>query len=211
MRVVDEHERVVRVGQVADLGERRDVAVHREDPVGHDDPSAGTGCRDELRLEVGQVAVLVAEPLRLREPDAVDDRRVVELVADDRVVGAEEHLEHAAVRVEARREEDRVVVAQERRHPALELEVQLLRAADEPHAREAVAPLVETAVRGLDDARVVREPEVVVGAEVQHLAPGDLDLRGLRAVDAALALGEAGGLDLVEFGAKLVANRSVHV
>ena len=44
-----------------------------------------------------------------------------------------------------------------------------------------------------------------------YLGPGDLDLRGLRAVDAALALGEARGLDLVEFGAKLVANRSVHV
>jgi hypothetical protein len=30
-------------------------------------------------------------------------------------------------------------------------------------------------------------------------------------MDAALALREARGLDLVEFGAKLLANRSIHV
>ena len=36
VRVVDEHQRAELVGQVADLGERRDVAVHREHAVGDD-------------------------------------------------------------------------------------------------------------------------------------------------------------------------------
>jgi hypothetical protein len=101
---------------------------------------------------------------------------VVELVADDRVIGPEEHLEDAAVRVEARREEDGVVVAEKLRDAPLEFEVQFLRAADEPHACKPVAPLVESPMRRRNDARVVRQAEVVVRAEVQHLASGDLDL-----------------------------------
>ena len=57
----------------------------------------------------------VAEPLRLREADAVDDARVVELVGDHRVLLAEQHLEQAAVRVEARRVQDRVLRPEELR------------------------------------------------------------------------------------------------
>ena len=47
-------------------------------------------------------------------------RRVVQLVADDRVLGAEEDLEDAAVGVEARQVEDRRLHPEEVRDPALE-------------------------------------------------------------------------------------------
>ena len=63
---------------------------------------------------------------------------------------------------------------EELRHAALELEVQLLGAADEPHARHAVAPLVEARSAAATMRGWFGEAEVVVGAEVQHLAPGDL-------------------------------------
>ena len=43
VRVVDHHERVVLLGEVADLAEPRDVAVHREDAVGRDQPEARVG------------------------------------------------------------------------------------------------------------------------------------------------------------------------
>ena len=95
----------------------------------------------QLGLEVAHVDVLVDEALRLAQPHAVDDRGVVELVGEDRVVRAEQRLEDAAVRVEAGRVEDRVLHAEERGDPLLELAVQRLRAADEAHAREPVAPL----------------------------------------------------------------------
>jgi len=39
-------------------------------------------------VEVGEIEMLVAISLRLREANAIDDRRVVELVRDDGVVSA---------------------------------------------------------------------------------------------------------------------------
>ena len=119
--VVDHHERAVALGEVADPGEVGDVAVHREDAVGRDHPGVRAGRLLEARLELVEVAVRVAQPLRLAEPDPVDDRGVVERVGDDRVVGAEQRLEETAVGVEARAEEDRVLGAEERREPLLEL------------------------------------------------------------------------------------------
>jgi hypothetical protein len=72
-------------------------------------------------LEGGHVAVGVAVPLGLAEPDAVDDRGVVERVGDDRVLLAEQGLEEPAVGVEGRAVEDRVLGADEGRDAPLEL------------------------------------------------------------------------------------------
>ena len=44
---------------------------------------------------------------------------------------------------------------------------------------------------GADQAGIVGQAEVVVGAEIQHLAPGDGDARALRALDDALVLPES--------------------
>lgn len=172
VRVVDHHHGVVPLGQVADLGERGDVAVHREDAVGDDELAAGAalGRLLELLLQVGHVAVGVAEAAGLGEADAVDDRGVVEGVGDDGVLGAEDRLEDAAVGVEAGGVEDRVLLAEEGREAGLQLLVHLLRAADEADGRHAVAPAVERRVGGGDDLGVVGQAQVVVGAEVQDLA-----------------------------------------
>ena len=62
-------------------------------------PAASASC--SLRLQIGHVVVAVAEALRLAQADAVDDAGVVQLVADDRVLLAEQRLEQAAVGVEA--------------------------------------------------------------------------------------------------------------
>ena len=190
----------VLLGQVADLGEGRDVAVHREDAVGDDQAEAAGSRLLELRLEVGHVGVRVDEALRLAQADAVDDRGVVELVGDDRVVGSEERLEDAAVRVEAGRVEDRVLHPEEGGDPLLELQVQGLGAADEAHARHPVAPLVERAVGRLQQLRMAGEAEVVVGAEVEDgvLPALDADLRPLLAEDGPLLLEEPLLADLLQ-------------
>lgn len=163
----------------------------------------------ELLLQVVHVAVGVAEPLGLGEADAVDDGGVVEGVGDDRVLRTEDGLEHAAVGVEAGGVEDRVLLAEERREPLLQLLVDLLRAADEADRGHPVAPAVQCLVGGGDHLGVVGEAQVVVGAEVEHLTGaatgGDGDGRGLRGADHALGLVESGGLDLVEGRAHVVA------
>ena len=170
VRVVDHDEGVVAIGECADLVERGEIAVHREHTVGDDEAVAGIACLDEPGLELGHVAVGVAKPLRLAQAYAVDDRGVVEGIADDGVAFVQKRLEDAAVGVEAGAEQHCVLRAEERREPQLEVAVDRLRAADEAHGGHAVAPRIEGVVRRSDHARIVSEAEVVVGAQVEDVS-----------------------------------------
>jgi hypothetical protein len=66
MAVVDHHQGIVALGEVANAGEVGDDAVHREHPVGGDQPKARVMRLLEPGLEVGHVVVGVAQPARLR-------------------------------------------------------------------------------------------------------------------------------------------------
>ena len=204
--------RPVTIGQVADLLEGCDVAVHREHAVGHDHAEAGGGRLAQLRLQVGHVRVLVEVALRLAQAHAVDDRGVVQLVGEDGVFRAEQGLEHAAVRVEAGGVEDGVLHAEEGGQPLLQLAVQGLGPADETHARHPEAPLVEGRVGGPQQLGVARQAEVVVRAEVQD-RPGaslDPDLGPLGTQQRPLFLEEALLFDALELGGEELAEGCVH-
>ena len=191
---VDVHHRVVLLGQRGDLVQRGDEAVHRERAIGGDqlDPCAGSIGGLQLRFQVGHVAVGVAEALGLAQADAVDDRGVVECVGDDRVVLAQQRLVQAAVGIEAGGVEDGVLGAEELRDLRFQLLVQVLRAADEAHAGHAEAVGIQRLLGGGDYLGVIRQAQVVVGAEVEHLAPTlQLDLGRLRRNDDALGLEQA--------------------
>ncbi len=91
--VVDHHGRAERLGRLDDPGQRRDVAVHREDAVGHDEdeavlavaaPGPSAAPREDL-AQRGHVTVRVDLSRRLRQAHAVDDRGVVERVRHDQV------------------------------------------------------------------------------------------------------------------------------
>ena len=213
VRIVDHHQRVVRVGEIADRSQIGDDAVHREHAVGRDQLEARAGGvgLGELRFEIRHVVVAIAVALRLAEPDAVDDARVIQFVADDGVLFAQQRLEQPAVRVEAARVEDGVVGAEERGERRFERRVHALRAADEAHRRHPVAVPVETVARGGDEPRIVGESEVVVGAEIDDRgAARELDLRRLRRADDALLLVEAVGANLIEHAAQMSEVGVVH-
>ena len=171
MGIVDHHHRVVAVSELANRHEIGDHTVHREHAVGGDQPVASVARLLQPLFQLRHVVVVIAKPSRLAEPYAVDDGRVVEGIADHAVLLVEDRLEEAAVRVEARRVEDRVLGAEEPADLALELAVHGLGAADEPHRRHAVPVGGEGAAAGLDQCRMVGESEVVVGAEVHHRPP----------------------------------------
>src|SRR5258705_3792038 len=103
VRVVYHDERAVAIRQVADRLERREAPVHREHTVRRDHARARAGGIPQALFELGEVRIPVALAHRLREPDAVDDARVVERVADDDILLAEDGLEQPAVRIEAGR------------------------------------------------------------------------------------------------------------
>jgi hypothetical protein len=109
----------------------------------------------------------------LAQADAVDDGGVVEFVADDRVLLAQQRFEQAAVGVERGGVQDGVLGAEETRQARLQRLVQVLRAADETHRTQAVAVGAQGLVRGRHHLRVGRQAEVVVGAQVEHLAACD--------------------------------------
>ena len=211
VRVVDHHHGVVALGELADLTQRRHVAVHREHAVGRDEPPPGAGSLLQQLLEVRHVAVAVPVALCGAEPDAVDDGGVVELVARYRVLLVEQGLEQPSVGVEARRVKDRVLGPKELRHSLLEVLVDLLGAADEAHACHPVAPPVQRLPGSGHHPRVVGEPEVVVGAQVEDLAAvGDGHRRLLGRDDHPLGLVEPLGPDLLELSAQLVADLFEH-
>src|SRR5205814_11420 len=158
--------------------DQRDVAVHREDSVAdHEDllrPAVGLL---ERPFEVAHVRVAVDDPLRLREPDAVDDAAVVELVRQDRVALPRELRDEARVPGEAAHVEQGGLAALEAGDPPLQLLVQVHVPRDRAHAAAARPVGLDGLPRGPFDLRMVREVQVVVRAEHDHglavdLAPG---------------------------------------
>ncbi len=93
MRIVDHDHCAVAFGQIAYGVEASEVAVHREDAVGGNHAQAFLGCRLESLFERRHVAVRIAVTLGLAKTYAVDDRRVVQGVGNDRVFFAEERFE----------------------------------------------------------------------------------------------------------------------
>jgi hypothetical protein len=101
VRIVHHHQRAVLIGEIADRSQVRNVTIHREHAVRRDHFEPAVRRLLQLRREVGHVVVQITEPLRFAEADAVDDAGVVQLVRNDRVLGAQQRLEQPAVRVKA--------------------------------------------------------------------------------------------------------------
>ena len=209
--LVDHHQGVVLLREVADLVHRGDVAVHGEDAVGDDDAeAAGLGLL-ELGLEVRHVGVGVTETLGLAKADAVDDGGVVQGVGDDGILGGQERLEHAAVGVEAGRIEDGVIGMEIVGDGFLEFLVDVLGTADEADGGHAVAARIDRFLGGLREPGAVGEAEIVVGAEVQGLAAVlEGDLGALGRGDVAFSLVKTGLLDGFQFVLEVLLEFSVH-
>ena len=131
--VIDVDDRVVLLGQLDDLRQLGDVAVHAEHAIGDDeDGPVRIGFADLPQGLAQGVHIGVREDLaaRLRQADAVDDARVIEGVGHDRGALGREDRDDAGVAGEARLErEDRLDVL-EGRQARLELLVQPHRAGD---------------------------------------------------------------------------------
>ena len=123
--------------------------------------------------------MLVSVLFGLAEADAVDDGGVVELVREDGVLGAEDLLEEARVRVEAAGVQDCVLAAVELGNLALEVlqqneihfmrgellekgsvpyRVDILRATDETHGTQARSVASERGDGGVDYFGVALKP-----------------------------------------------------
>ena len=95
------------------------MSVHREYAVRCNEPEPGVGSSPKLRLEISHVGTCVAKPPGLAEPYAVYDRRVIERVRNNCILGSEDGLEQAGVCVEAAGIQDCVLEPKECREPCL--------------------------------------------------------------------------------------------
>ncbi len=196
MRLVDEQPRAVLARELDDLRERREIAVHREDRVGRDQPPPLAAVAAQAPREVLGVEVPVDADARSREPAAVDDRGVVERVGEHGVAGAGERPDRAEVREVAGAEQDAVFAAFESRQALLQAPVDRHRPGHKPRCAGADAPAHRGLRRCLAHARIVGEAEVVVRAQQQHRLAVEQHARSLRPEDRAQAAAQAEPLDL---------------
>ena len=134
VRVIDHHDGAIFFGEVAERGQRADVAVHGEDAVGDQQPLAGL-VLDAGQLLFGVGGVLVAKTRILardrRAPSMM--RGVVQLVGDDEVFFAEHRRDRAGIGGEAGLKDHAGFDVLEARDLLFQLHVDLHGAGDSAH------------------------------------------------------------------------------
>ena len=208
--LVNHNHRVILVGQSADLVQRGGIAVHREDSVRHDDAETLSLRTLQAILQLRHVGVGIAVTYRLAQTYAVDDRGVVQSIRDDGVLLRQQRLENTAVGIEARGVENRILGTEVVRYGLLKLLVYILTSADETYRRHSEAARIHRTLRRLDKTRIVRQPKIVVGAEIEYLLARYVDLGALRRADHPFVLVEAGSLDVGQLLAEVFPDLSVH-
>ena len=178
--IVDHQHRPVPFAHAGEVRHRREVALHREDGVGHHEPAAGVD-RAECPFQVGHVGMPVDDDPRAREPAPVDDARVVQLVREDGVLTPGQRRDRAGVGQVAGREDDRVLASFQPGQRRLEAPVRFAGARHEPGGTAARSPPSGRGRSRPAQARIGGEPQVVVGAELDHLPAPQDDLRPLGA------------------------------
>ena len=196
--LVHHHHGVVALGQLHHLPQRRDVPVHAEDRFGDDELPRVGGRIFQQALQVLHVAVAVHRHRRPREPAAVDDAGMVQLVAEDQVVFLHQRGDDSHVGLVSAVEHQRRFGSLETRDAPLQLLVRGHVARDQPGRSRAAAVAVQRLPGGFLQRGMVGEPQVVVGGEVQHLPPVEADGGVLLAVDDLQLPVEVPALELLQ-------------
>ena len=153
-----------------ELRQRADVAVHGENAVGDQQLVAGL-VLDFIQQLFGVRHILVAEDFDLgaREPRAVDDAGVVQLVGDDEILFAQDRRHRARIRGKSGLEDHAGFDVLEARDLFFQLHVDLHGAGNGAHRARADAVLARRLQRGFAQLGVRRQPEIVVRREIDDL------------------------------------------
>ena len=195
MHFVDVGHRVVALGEIADLLDRRDVAVHRVEAFEHDELVALVAGGAQQLFEVGHVVVAEDHALRRGAAHALDHRVVVERVRQDQAIGDEvgDRRDRRQVRYPAGGEDQCAVLVVEIGEFRLELDQRMAGAGDVAGAAGADAVLGGGLAESGDHLGVPAHAEIVVGApdrDVFGSACAAMPARRREVLGAAFEIGE---------------------
>ena len=120
MRLVHHQQRLKPLGYLHQRSERREVAIHREDRLGHNHRKLLAPVLGKERLERRHIAMRVDMLAGTAEPNAIDDARMVERIGEDRVALLQQRPEQPRIGRVTRREEQRRLLARPGRQTALQ-------------------------------------------------------------------------------------------
>ena len=167
MDLVDIGHRAIFLRHGDDLGDRRDVAVHRIEALEHDQLGAlAIGSAASSCFEMGDVVVTPDLLVAARAPDALDHRIVVERVGEDEAIRqqAGDGRDAGEIGDPARGEDERRLLAVQIGELALQHDDRMMGAGNVAGAAGAGAVGARRLDARLDDVGVDAHAEIVVRA-----------------------------------------------
>ncbi len=209
MTIIHHHKRTIFPGQRGDLWQLCQIAIHRKHAIrsNQDEPRPPGPRGVQLRLQIGHVGIGIAKAPRLAQADAVDDAGMVQRIGNHRIIRPQKRLEQAAIGIETGGEKDGIIGAKIGGQPFLQHPVNILRAADEADAGHAIAMIMHRRLGSGHQPRIIGQTKVIVGAKVQHVAPGHLHMRALRPGNQAFPFGQPVPFDPGQDGPDVIQKR----
>ena len=187
MCLIDHQPGAVALFQLDQLRQVGDVAVHRVQTLDDDERvAAGAPVRAQQALQMLEVVVAERECLGVRQLDAGEQAVVGELVVENEIVGIEQRADGRDVGGVAADEGDGGLGLVEVGQRGFELAMQRPLPGDDAAGRHRRPVLVDRRLGCRDDHGMAVEPEIVVGGEVDVVAPVDGRQRTAAAVMAAI-------------------------
>ena len=172
MRVIHHHDAVVFLPKVAQLRQRRNIAVHRKNTVGNDQLLARK-IRVLFEDALAVLHVLVLENLDRGsgKTRAIDDRSVIQLVGNNQIVFSQNCRHRSRVGRKSRLKHHAGFHLLERRDLLLQLQMQFHGASNRANGPRTRAVSLHRVQRGFAQRLVRGQPQVVVRSEVDHFSP----------------------------------------
>ena len=135
---------------------------------------------------------------------------MVQGVGYDCVLWSEQRFKQTAVGIETGREKDRVILVQKRSELLLKRAVNVLRAADKPDRGHAKPLWAHGHFRRVDQIGMICKTQIIVGTQVDNLAPANSDFPALRRCDQTLLLHHAVSFDLRKYSIDMIRKGTCH-
>ena len=130
---------------------------------------------------------------------------MIQRIADHGIVLVKQHLEQAAVGIEAAGIQDGIAHFQEARKGLLQLLVAGLRSANEAHGCQTESRCFQALPGRFNETPVVGQPQIIIGAEIQYIiAVRQMHLGRLRAVQDTLGFVEPVGAQLLDLALNMI-------